>query len=755
MKDKVRLLLGSLLVLCLGIAAWQPAAAQSSSCSVDLVPNPLFPIDVDQTEFFQISNNLSQGVKWLKISRGSADFMINGLRATIPNVSETHTDDSITLTSSTAVLPANTFNTIQLTIDVGLFETNPVNWSVQASTSQSGANPIDCGGNLGLSAFGYYPYDTPYRISNVQVSDIKDTSVVITWDSDVPTSSIVYFDQSPDQYFQKTGLDSSLTTSHSVTVTGLQATTGYHFMAAGADSTGRTAYSADGTFLTAATPPPTQIGGGGGTGGQTNLTNSTASIGHKFQSSGDRTAPSVSLSTPLGASHIYKTVPNISGQATDNNSVFAVEYSLDNGANWLPVDQLAGRDTKTASFSFTPANLPDDTYTLLVRAIDQAGNAGLAKTAELIIDQLPPRVGGMVVSVGPQVLYAEDKGQLTAAAGVDEKVTLNAVGGPNKVDIIATGVADRSKSQTFSLTKQADSGLWSGIIGFSDSGTYELTARSADGAGNQTSDSLGRISISPAAKAVQGNSSRPASATATLYSLQNETNGWVEWDAAAYGQQNPQKTDRGGGLSYFLPPGKYYLKVRGNGYKTFTSDIFSVDKPTAFSTTVHLKPGQDFKLGPAGFSWLNFRTSALSLDSRTSPAAKSPLAGKPLKAFSLTDLDGRQVTDLSLQGKPTDLVIMDTWAPGAADQLDALKRLQGNPNLNVLPVSVAQSPATVQAYDDAGGYGLSWLADPDAGAYFGGYSQPTHILVDRNGVVRGVVNGILSAKDISGRLADL
>lgn len=729
----------------------QPAHAQSSFCSVDLAPNPLSPIDVDQTEFFQISNNLDQDVHWLKITRPSADFMINGLRTSLNGVTATTTDSTLILSSASAVLPANTFNTIQLSIDAGLNETDPVDWGVQISADQSGNSPLTCDGNLGMAAYGYYPYDTPYRISNVQVSNIKDTSVAVSWDSDVPTSSIIYYDQSADQYLHKTSLDGSLATSHSVTVSGLTASTGYHFMAAGADATGRTAYSADGTFLTAATPPPATASSGSS---PTNLAGSTSSIGHKFIRN-ETTPPKVFLSTAIDSGHHFAEAPLIRGQASDNQSVFAVEYSTDGGKDWLAADTTSGLGTPNATFSFTPLNLLEANYQLLVRAIDTSGNISVTPAATLVIDRLPPLVGGSVLSLGSQVLQSDSSGEISTQAGVDEKITLSAVGGPTSIMLNVISSEKKIGGKTFSLTQSADTELWSGIISFIKPGSYDLVANSIDGAGNKTSKLVNKVRVAPAAK-VLSQGGKPVSATVTAYYLAPDTNDWVVWDSNAYGQDNPQTTNKAGTFNLFLPAGTYYLRAAGKGFAPITTNIFRLK--TASPIVAILKANRSGSLFSRLASSFSIQPIGLNTSSQDKAGSlKSSLIGSQVPDFSLTNTNGQTVNAASLLGRPTILSFMSSWVPTTSEQLPALNQLASNQNINVVPIALQQTAGEAAAYRAISGYNLTWLADPDSttSTSFSVSSLPTHYFIDRNGTVKKIVIGVLSKPELLNDLASL
>jgi len=90
-------------------------------------------------------------------------------------------------------------------------------------------------------------------ISNVQVTNITVSSATISWSTDKPATTQVYYGTSPS-YGQTTTKDAALTTSHSVNLTGLTGNTVYHFCAESIGNTGIVGRSGDRTFMTLTAP---------------------------------------------------------------------------------------------------------------------------------------------------------------------------------------------------------------------------------------------------------------------------------------------------------------------------------------------------------------------------------------------------------------------------------------------------------------------------------------------------------------------
>jgi serine protease len=99
---------------------------------------------------------------------------------------------------------------------------------------------------------GGTPDIDPPVISNVQAVDITHNSATITWTTDEPATSVVYYGLTTS--YGSTESVSGYTTSHSVTLTGLSAETLYHYKVESSDSSSNTAQSGDYTFTTSEQP---------------------------------------------------------------------------------------------------------------------------------------------------------------------------------------------------------------------------------------------------------------------------------------------------------------------------------------------------------------------------------------------------------------------------------------------------------------------------------------------------------------------
>src|SRR5881296_1937266 len=240
-----------------------------------------------------------------------------------------------------------------------------VSWNTTLATSGSHsltAVARDAAGNTAASAAVSVTVDnTPPLISTVSASSISSTGAIITWATDKASDSQV--DYGPTTaYGSSPPLNASLLTAHAMTLTGLLATTTYHYRVKSRDAAGNLATSADFTLTTLI----------------------------------DTTPPTVSMTAPAAGSTVSGTV-TISASATDNMGVVGVQFKLD-GAN-------LGAEVTAAPYS-TSWNTTlgaNGSHTLTAVARDAAGNTATSAAVSVTVsnavpDITPPSASGITSS---------------------------------------------------------------------------------------------------------------------------------------------------------------------------------------------------------------------------------------------------------------------------------------------------------------------------------------------------------------------
>jgi hypothetical protein len=96
------------------------------------------------------------------------------------------------------------------------------------------------------------PDTTPPTISAVQTGGVTSSGATVTWTTNEAADAQVEYGTTT-AYGSSTPLNTTMVTSHSAGIPGLQAKQQYHYRVKSKDGAGNLATSADGTFTTVAT----------------------------------------------------------------------------------------------------------------------------------------------------------------------------------------------------------------------------------------------------------------------------------------------------------------------------------------------------------------------------------------------------------------------------------------------------------------------------------------------------------------------
>lgn len=730
------------------VAAVLPSYPVRAAVACSLGSTPHQVTTGSTTDFQFVLNNVdSDDIRWFQITVPSVSYQLVSANASgwVADVgAENITFSGGTIGSASAL-------SFQIRVTAGGAADSPNNWYAQASDDNGGANAVYCDNNGDTTAEIVEP--AGLQISNVAASDLTASSIRVSWTTDQPATSRV--DYGPTASYGQSVGNGVLKTNHSVTVTGLASNQAYHYRVFSDAGGGLTATSGDNTFLTpekqvvVVTAPPVVNPEGG--------------------APAETVPPGISWTATLSGT--YKNPPTFTGLASDNTAVVKVDYSIDGGKNWSAVDTLTARsvttgrgrravtttDARNVTFGFTPVITEDGNYEVMARATDSSGNQARTEAMTLVIDRLPPRFGGELVAFGAQPARPDAGGRWQAVVGLDQSITLNAVGGPVEVTIEAVRSDNKRVTQSFTLRRDTSNGLWRGTLSFQKMGLYELTVRAVDGAGNRVTQMLSAVNVAPAARLVSATNGTAGigDAKVTLYFKQPGTGQWVVWDGRGFGQENPQRTDADGTFQLLVPAGTYYLRAESKGRQTLLTRQFSVDQPTPLVPTIKMTAKPHIKIGSwvLELPWVVVQREEIKPGVSSDAKSSMDLVGKPLPNFSLPSTGGTMVSPVGLLGKPTVVTVMSTWAPTTSEQLPAIVKLQKNTDVNVVPMVLGERAGRVQAYTGRTGYDVNVVIDADAtlGPVLGVPSIPTHYIVDRKGIVRQVVTGVVTIE----RLQDL
>jgi len=253
-----------------------------------------------------------------------------------------------------------------------------ISWPTTTATNAAhGLTAVarDAAGNTAASAAVSVTVDnTPPVISLVSAFNIASSQATISWATNKASDSQV--DYGPTMaYGSSTPLNSSLLTAHAVTLTGLLATTTYHYRVKSRDAAGNLATSADFTLTTLIAVP-------------------------------DTTPPSVP--TSLSASAVSSSQINLSWTASTDN-VGVAGYTISRGGSQIATTPLT-------SYSDTGLS-PSIAYVYQVSAFDAAGNVSAQSApASAVTLSGPPLGPTCVTSAGSwqNVAFAPQSGSFTA-----------------------------------------------------------------------------------------------------------------------------------------------------------------------------------------------------------------------------------------------------------------------------------------------------------------------------------------------------
>lgn len=419
----------------------------------------------------------------------------------------------------------------------------------------------------------------------------------------------------------------------------------------------------------------------------------------------DQAGPTISMSTDL--SKPFTKTPKMIGQTNDPSGESSVEYSIDNGKSWIPVDSVSLEHSTTTVFTFTPPVVDDGNYPILIKAKDSLTNETIQSTNPLIIDRLPPRIGGKLLSIGPQILSLTKGTVMQTITHTPHKLTLSFVGGPIEVIITAQS---RSETVTTPLTLSTQTGLWSGELIFPSQGLYTLSSSATDGAGNQTSSPLFTVQVDTSGNLVSQKQT-PVYGTVTLLVKDPETSLFDVWDARSYGQKNPVTVSPiNPTFSFFPPAGTYAFRIDPiQGFVPSVTTTFTLSQPIPLNPTFVIDNSGLFsllrKLLPIISRKLIVWTPYLQTTNASPPNPSNPRILPSSQTFQTTEGD---MTFDAIRQQTTTLLLTNTWSPGIHETLAKL-----NDPENTYILVPHESIAALSIFKSRGNYPFTFIADPD------------------------------------------
>lgn len=454
------------------------------------------------------------------------------------------------------------------------------------------------------------------------------------------------------------------------------------------------------------------------------------------------TPPTVRLDV-LPSSHKVKDIVISGSVVASLGGVRYVEVTLDGGTTWERAN-LRGN-----SFQLTGVGLEDDNYLVQARAIDNAGNIATSASQQIVIDTIPPRIGGSQQKVGPLAVVPDQDNSVSVSVNTPLTVTLSMKGGVIKAHATLN-------NKTFELKKIAGTQLWTTNVFATSTGTFPLSISAEDGAQNETTRKLFDIQVAASGKLFDQDTQQPVDQVKVfVYSLDQSTQQWVLWDGLTFGQQNPV-TPTDSFYGYFLPSGTYYIEVKAPSYKTTQTTRFSLDKTTPVAFPLGLSQNRGITLGQIRFSIPSLIPAIHYIDDISTIPIKNNLASTsaiPLSA-ELTTIDGSPVKLNSIITKKTLVTFLSTWSDSSQEQASILEllnsSLQSDGQFQLVAIAIQDTPEMVNSFMRRGGYSFPILVDRD-GILTNEYpigSLPSHAVTDAEGKTLQSMYGVYSATEL-------
>ncbi len=454
-------------------------------------------------------------------------------------------------------------------------------------------------------------------ISSIEETVTSTTSVTITWTTDEPTTSEVSYGTTSS--YGETETDSTLTTEHTVTITGLEEGTTYHFEVTSTDSSGNDSTSADNTFTTEDDASPTNVS-------SVDVTESDESITITWTNSTDEDLAGVIVvvctdEAPTDAEDpdceiVYDgsdesvTISDLTNDTTYYIGVFSYDTAeqFASGALATGTPSASEEEVLPADEEVPPAVTPSEEGEVdVVETIDTTSTSsggGSSPSGEVPADGTSDSSLSGSGSASDESETGEESPEIppTTVSGGDlipnEDISFLVANGAIELSPSGSGEVHLLPSRPLRITLETEH-IYQQIDRIQlvlDTGVYIMTA-SADGRTYETDVSSPETSGSSASAVsiyytdgsiqsitttidvedegyvfdtIDGQTSYIGGATLTLLE-----NGTVVWDGSPYAQLNPYSVSDGT-FGWYVPNTTYALSADAVGYTAQTTGTFSV-----------------------------------------------------------------------------------------------------------------------------------------------------------------------------------
>lgn len=426
-------------------------------------------------------------------------------------------------------------------------------------------------------------------------------------------------------------------------------------------------------------------------------------------------------------------VNNIKGFANDKDGVIAaLQYSLDNGNTWLPVENLRGLGTAMTEFEIISPKLTNHKYVVLVRALDNNQNIGLSNRIDINLACDGIIIGTNHFATNSIESIINEKGNVIALNNDIIDFTVEIIGGAEKAEL-------QVDKEIYKLEYNFKLNLWQTQF-IAKEGDYKLKVK-AFNQNDSTEKEINTLKVLTKSKIENSNKTK-----VSIYSKNKILNTWELWDGNTYGVQNPKWTEDGE-FGYILPKGEYFIQFEAENYSTITSSVFIVEEISFINSNIILEKYQPILSEIKNiFSPTSLEVTKISSLEQTTEEFINNLIEKPAQEIAIENIK-QTITqnDITAEYKPTLITLMNTWSTNSDEQNNYISsfKIKTSDKYSVLQVADNELLEKIKSQNIRGGYIVDPLriASPKYLETWKVITTPQHYFIDNKGIVREIVIG--------------
>lgn len=411
--------------------------------------------------------------------------------------------------------------------------------------------------------------------------------------------------------------------------------------------------------------------------------------------------PLPTIYTPNFPSGPVDQIITISGVTDSVLGIKSVEVSLDNGNNWF-LARLSGN-----RYQFTSEKLEDNNYLVKVRVTDNQNRSVTTNSKTVVVDMLPPIIGGSSLNLGSISLVPDSNGFFIVTKDSKLRYVISTKGG------VVAGKVTLDKND-FELIKIDGTDLFYAEIIPVKKGNYKLEVYAVDGAKRETVRIMDNISIIESGKIVNSENNSPLTdSKISVFYYEEDLKKWVLWNGNFFGQSNPKITNENGDYSFTLPFGRYYLEITKKGFQKARSEIFEVEKTNFINFDFSLKPLKMVNLFNLSFYLPSFKPPDSFVITTENPTSDvKEISFNPKETIDIK-IDKNKYTDLSAYfGQDVIFSFISSWSPESSDLLRDLIKIKNDfPEKNIVCVFTQETPGFAASFMKRGSYKFDYIVD--------------------------------------------